>query len=183
MTMGQVPRSPHEITPEWLTDALAEGGALKGCRLSSVTPQSIGAGAGLFGQLARLQLKYDGGSPGPPTMIVKMPTTHEGNRAIGNLFQFYEREGRFYEEVAPSIEIRVPRCYYRVMDVAADEHLLLLEDMAAGATPGDEVAGCTVEQAEAAIIVLAKHHASWWESPRLDSLDWMPFVNAPVHQT
>lgn len=180
---SSVPRSPEGVTPEWLTSALAGSVVLGSGRVTAVTPQSIGAGAGLFGQLARLQLTYDGAHGAPPSMIVKMPTTNDGNREIGNLFQFYEREARFYEEVASSIEIRVPTCYYRVMDVANDEHLLLLEDMAIGATAGDEVVGCTIAQAEAAINVLAKHHASWWENPRLDKLDWMPFVNAPVHQS
>jgi Ser/Thr protein kinase RdoA (MazF antagonist) len=40
-----------------------------------------------------------------------------------------------------------------------------------------------VEQSELAIDSLAKFHAAWWESPGLQSLDWMPFVNAPVHQS
>lgn len=178
-----VPRSPDEISPEWLTSALADSGVLAGASIVAVTPKSIGAGAGLFGQLARLQLTYDRDGDAPDSVIVKMPTTNAGNREIGNLFQFYEREGRFYEDVASSIEIRVPACYFTLMDVANDEHLLLLEDMSLGATPGDEVAGCTLAQAEAAVNVLAKHHASWWESPKLDTLDWMPFVNAPVHQS
>ena len=93
---------------------------------SDARVQAIGGGVGLLGQLARLKIAYEGDAAGAPaTVIVKMPTTNAGNREIGNLFQFYEREARFYEDVAPGIEIRVPRCYYRVMDVAADEHLLV----------------------------------------------------------
>src|SRR4029079_13531207 len=26
-------------------------------------------------------------------------------------------------------------------------------------------------------------HAAWWQNPSLDALDWMPLVNAPVHQS
>jgi hypothetical protein len=184
MGTRSVPRRPEEITPSWLSEALTGCGVANGARIVSVKAQSIGAGAGLFGQLARLHVTYDGGSNGAPrTLIAKMPTTHPGNREIGNLFQFYEREARFYEEVAPGLEIRVPVCYFGVMDVAADDHVLLMEDLATGATPGDEVAGCTLKQAETAIEALARHHAPWWDHPRLDDLDWMPLVNAPVHQS
>jgi hypothetical protein len=67
------------------------------------------------------------------------------------------------------------------MDVDGDEYLLLLEDMAP-AIVGDEAPGCSVEQAELAITSLAKFQAAWWDSPKLDTLDWMPAVNAPVQQ-
>jgi hypothetical protein len=178
-----VPRTLEEITPLWLTSALRESGVLQGASVASVQAQPIGAGVGILGQLGRLQVTYEAEHSGAPSsFIVKMPTTHPGNREIGNLFRFYEREARFYEDVAPSIEIRVPRCYYRVMDVAADEHLLLLEDLSVS-TPGHEVAGCTPEQAEVAIRTIAMHHAAWWEHPKLVELDWMPFINAPVNQS
>ena len=182
-TNGKIPRSPEEITPEWLTSTLRDAGVISGARVTSVETESIGAGAGLFGQLARLRLGYDREEPGAPaSLIAKLPTTHAGNREIGNLFQFYERETRFYDDIAPMMRIRVPQCHVRIMDVPGDEYLLLLEDLGA-ATPGDEVAGCVLHTAEAAIRHLAEHHATWWEHPKLDALDWMPFVNAPVHQS
>jgi hypothetical protein len=67
------------------------------------------------------------------------------------------------------------------MDIAGDEYLLLIEDLAP-AVVGDETAGVSVENSELAIRNLAKFQAAWWESPKLESLDWMPYVNAPVHQ-
>jgi hypothetical protein len=176
-----VPRTIEELTPEFLTGALLEGGVLSSGSVAGVEASSIGAGAGLFGQLARLRVSYDGGT-GPATIIAKLPTTNPGNREIGNLFQFYEREIRFYDDLAAKLPLRVPSCYYRVMDVAGDEYLMLMEDLSV-ATPGDEVAGCIVAAAEIALTALARHHAAWWEHPMLDSLDWMPFVNAPVHQS
>ena len=178
-----VPRTIEELTPEFLTAALREGGALSSGSVVAVEAQSIGAGAGLFGQLARLRLRYDGASDDAPTSVIaKLPTTNAGNREIGNLFQFYEREIRFYDDLAAHLPLRVPRCHFRVMDVAGDEYLMLMEDLSA-ATPGDEVAGCVVSAAEIALTALAQHHAVWWEHPKLDELEWMPFVNAPVHQS
>jgi thiamine kinase-like enzyme len=50
-----------------------------------------------------------------------------------------------------------------------------LEDLGRG---GDQLAGCTLQLAEIAMRELAKFHAAWWESPRLEKLDWMPGIDA-----
>lgn len=179
---SKVPRTPQEISPQWLTAALTEGGVLSGGRVTSISLQDIGAGAGFFGQLAKMAVEYEGASGAPASMIVKVPTVLAQSREVGNLFRFYEREIEFYRQVAPQMRIRTPRMYYSYMDVAGDEYFLLLEDLAA-ARPGDEVAGCSIQDAEIALTELAKYHAQWWEHPQLETMDWMPFVNAPVHQS
>ena len=60
----------------------------------------------------------------------------------------------------------------------ADPPCLVLEDMAP-ATVGDHVAGATLDQAQRAIDVLARHHAEWFEHPLLQSLEWMPGLDDP----
>jgi hypothetical protein len=180
--MGNVPRSPAEITPEWLTTALAGSGTLSGGRVTSIELQDIGAGAGFLGQLAKMSVVYDGAPDAPPSMIVKVPSVVAQSREVGNLFRFYEREIEFYRQLAPQMQIRTPRAYYSYMDVPGDEYFLLLEDLGV-ARPGDEVASCSAEDAERALTELARYQAAWWEHPDLDRMEWMPFVNAPVHQS
>jgi hypothetical protein len=173
----------EDLTPEWLTGALRQGGAVRDAAVTGARCESIGVGAGFLGQLGRLRLDYDRPEAGAPaTLIAKMPTLDPGGREICGIFQFYEREIRFYNDVAPGIEIRVPRRYYSAMNKEADDYLILLEDIT-DAKMIDEVAGCTAEEAEAAIRGIAALHARWWESPRLDALGWMPYVNAPVQQS
>jgi hypothetical protein len=172
-----------DITPEWLTAALRQRGVIGDARVTGVEAETIGVGAGFLGQLARLRLTYDRPGAGvPATMIAKMPTLDPGGRAICGIFQFYEREIRYYDEVAARVSLRVPGAYYTAMDVPADDYLLLLEDIA-DARVGDEVAGCTAAEAELAIRAIAEFHATWWESPKLDEITWMPYINAPVHQS
>jgi aminoglycoside/choline kinase family phosphotransferase len=97
------------------------------------------------------------------------------------MFQFYEREVQFYRELASRMPIRVPRCYGSVMDVAADDYLILLEDL--GALPmGDDATGCTAAQAERAVAAIGRVHAAWWDNAELEALPWLPVANAPVHQ-
>ena len=50
-----------------------------------------------MGELARLSVTYAGGG-GPPTMIAKIPTQIEQNRALGKSLGIYEREVRVYAE-------------------------------------------------------------------------------------
>ena len=178
------PRSPDEMTSEWLTAALRSRGALKDVSVNDVRVEPIGVGAGFLGQLARLHLTYDGDEAGAPaTAIAKLPTLDPGGREVCRLFEFYEREIRFYDRIAEDVTLRVPRVYYTALDPTADDFLLLLEDLC-DVRMVDEVAGCTAQEAEQIIRGIAEQHARWWESGKLDDVStWMPCINAPVQQT
>src|SRR5690606_27025736 len=71
-----VPATIAELTPAWLTAALAEGGG-PGSRVATVDTEPIGLDTGFLGHLARLHLAYDGGD-GPATLVAKLPTTDPG---------------------------------------------------------------------------------------------------------
>ena len=40
------------------------------------------------------------------------------------------------------------------------------------------MAGCSLAEARRALAQLAEFQAAWWDSPRLDRLDWMPLKDA-----
>lgn len=175
-----IPQSPAELTSAWLTDALRAGGAIVGTTsVSGFRADLIGEGVGFIGQVARVGLAYDGAA-GPASLIAKFPSADPGARAIGNLFRFYEREIRFYEQVRDRISLRAPLRYASAMDLEAHQFVLLIEDLA-GARPGDQTAGCHVADAEALVRELARFHAGWWERPELGALDWMPAYGDAVH--
>ena len=70
---------------------------------------TIGEGVGIVGQLARLQLRYDGpATAAPGTVIIKIPSQYPENRAVADHFNFYEREGRFYQLLADKVPVRTP---------------------------------------------------------------------------
>jgi thiamine kinase-like enzyme len=184
MANAAMPRSSEEITPEWLTSALRSGGVVRDATVTAIERKPIGVGAGFLGELARIAVTYDPPQgDAPPSLIAKLPTMEPQSRAVGNLFRFYEREICFYNDIAREVELRTPRLYFSHMDVAGDEYLMLLEDLSLCATMFDEVAGCTRDAAELIVGSLARFHATWWESPRLAQLEWMPYINAPVHQS
>lgn len=179
-----IPQSPQDITPAWLTTALRDGGYLEDGTVTAADVKTIGEGSGFIGQLAHVTLTYDRPEPrAPKTLIAKMPGASPAGREIGNLFDFYHRELRFYREVAPEVELRTPALYYSAMNRDAAEYILLLEDMDP-AQVGDHLAGCRIDEAETSIRALAAFHATWWESPRLEAFaEWMPQIDAPVNQS
>ena len=181
MAARNIPSSPQEITPEWLTDALRETGAIKQATVTSFDMEpDIAAGTGFLGKLARVKPQYDRQEEGAPqSIIAKFPTPSPEWRAMADGFRFYEIETRFYEEIAEEVELRTPRRYFSHFDSQTGNFVLLLEDLAP-ARLGDQMAGCTRTEAELCIGNLAKFHATWWESPRLAELDWLPTIDDPL---
>ena len=88
---------------------------------------------------------------------------------------------RFYQQIAPRLGVRVPRCFAADLDGETGEFVLLLEDLA-DLSAGDQLLGASVEQAEVAVDQLASFHARWWNSPELapGGLDWLPRFDSPV---
>ncbi|MCH8901478.1 MAG: MMPL family transporter, partial [Chloroflexi bacterium] len=181
MATRNIPSGPQEITPEWLTDALRETGAIKQATVTSFDMEpDIAAGTGFLGKLARVKPQYDRQEEGAPqSIIAKFPTPSAEWRAMADGFRFYEIETRFYEEIAEEVELRTPRRYFSHFDSETGDFVLLLEDLAP-ARMGDQMAGCTRAEAELCIGNLAKFHATWWESPRLAEMDWLPMTADPL---
>lgn len=172
-----VPRTVEEITPSWLTNMFRAGGELGEGQVVAIDARPIGQEAGFLDGLARLNLTYDLAEvTSPSSVVVKLPSSEAIYRQIGNRYNAYERECRFYAEVAPSSTARLPRCYYQEMDRATGACLLVLEDLG-DLDPGDQVRGLTQAQAMAAIQTIGRFQAHWWESPALAGLGWMPSRN------
>jgi hypothetical protein len=111
----KIPGRPAELTPEWLSDALAA--SLDGARVESVAIEPLGEGEGFVGTLVRLRLGLDRPVDGVPTrMIAKLPTSVAANRATGELLGAYEREVFFYRELASRVSYRTPAVYVAMMD-------------------------------------------------------------------
>ena len=172
MTRLPIPDSSAELTVEWLNEALG-GDITHGATIVNVEREIIDEGAGFIGELTRITPTYSSGhGEAPRSFIAKLPAADKESRAIPLGLGWYEKEVRFYQEIAGQLELRTPRCYYSAMDVEAGHFVLLLEDLAP-ARCGDQIASCSLEEAKLALTELAKLHAAWWNSPRLDEFDWM----------
>lgn len=175
--MTRLPRHVHDVSADWLTGALRAGGAISSSTsVTDVTCEPVAAGVGFMGEVARLIPRYAGGD-GPLTVIAKIPTQDENVRALLAPARVFEREARFYVDVAPQLAM-TPNAHHVAADFEHDDYVLLLEDLGDLRT-GDQIEGASVDQAAAALECLAGLHAAFWRSGRLDDIGWMPRIDDP----
>jgi hypothetical protein len=156
--------TPESVGPAFFTDVLRAGGHA-GVSVASFAADDVGTGQ--IGRCVRFTLEFAGDANGAPrTLVGKFPSQDALSRQTGVQLRNYAREIFFYRELAARIPIAKPRCYYAEIVGNGPEFALILEDMAP-ATQGDQLAGCTPEIARAALVELAKLHASTWMDARL----------------
>jgi hypothetical protein len=173
-----IPAGATSITAEWLREA-ADAPELKGVR--SVAAERLGEGVGMTTEIYRLTLGYaDGAVPGPATLVAKLQASLPGMRDVANAYGLYEREVLFYRDLAATIEMRSPRAYVAEFDPATKAFVLVMEDLC-DTTPGDQVAGLTLDQIKVAIGQVGALHARWWNRPELKALEdkVQPFGTPP----
>jgi hypothetical protein len=170
-----VPIRLEDTTAEWVTVALRSTGTIPDdSEVAEVEVDQIGEGVGLMCMLARLTLRYRGPARGAPSsVILKVPSTLPENREVGDSMNFYEREGRFYEHIGQSIDVRVPRCLFNHIDIESQRFALLLEDFGAR-TMVSQIVGIDLGRATEAVSAIARAHAQWWDTPQVHALAWMP---------
>jgi aminoglycoside/choline kinase family phosphotransferase len=165
-----IPETPEQLTPDWLTGALAAAGVLGGATVTHVDVSPVGTGQ--MCDSVRLALRYDRPTQAPTTLVAKLPAADPTSRSTARTLGSYEKEVRFYQQLAPDLPIRTPRALHADIDVDTATFVLLLEDMAP-ARPGDQLAGCTPEVADVAVDELVKLHAPRWDDPGLAELGWL----------
>jgi Ecdysteroid kinase-like family len=151
-----------DLSAEWFTDLLRRTGDLDaGTAVRSVDLETIGEGASMMSELARAHLTYDAVTGAPDTLIVKVPTSDEHRLFIAVNTKFYEREVRFYRDLAADVPVAVPRCLFAEIDPATSGFLLVLEDVG-HLRQVDQVEGCGWDDAVTAVQALADFHAPNW---------------------
>ncbi len=155
---------PEEITPVWLSEVL-------GLPVTGASAERVGTGQ--VGMSVRYRLTYSGApAASPRSVVAKLPSPDEVSRATGVQLRNYEREVKFYREVAGTVGIRTPHCYFADWNEATGDFTLLLEDLAPS-TQGDQIEGCSLDQARLALEELARLHAPRWGDPTLDDIEWL----------
>ena len=144
-----------------------------GVDVAIVEEQRVGTGQ--VGMCVRYRL--EGSEDAPARVVAKLPSDDGVSRATGMAMRNYEREVRFYTEIAPTVGIRTPRCYHADWDADSGLFVLVLEDLAP-AQQGDQIEGCTVDEAALALDELAKLHAPRWADPTLADVAWLSHRDA-----
>ncbi|MGB8860779.1 MAG: phosphotransferase [Ilumatobacteraceae bacterium] len=155
--------APEEITSEWLSETLGADVRITGDRR---------IGDGLVGMNIRFTLEVPQGSDLPSAIIAKLPSPDPTSRATGVALRNYEREVKFYAEIAPTVDIRVAHCHHGEWHEADGDFVLLLEDLSP-AEQGNQITGCPADLAERSVIELARLHGPRWADPSLADIEFL----------
>ncbi len=170
-----VPNGAADLTAAWLTEALAPsfGGA------AVVEVESRPIGTGQVAETRRLALTWDRAGAGPESVVAKVPSPAPASRAAARAVRTYEIEAGFYRDIAATVDVRRPACWCARWDPDTDAYVVVLEDLAP-AEPGDQLGGCSVDEATLAVAELVELHAPRWGDQTLPNLDWL---SAPSPET
>ncbi len=169
----ELPEGPDGLTSDWVSRALSAGSD-SSVQVTEVAVDPIGTGQ--TGSSFRVSVRYAEEANLPGTFVAKLPAEEAGVRE--RVASGYRAEVEFYETVAPTVRVPLPRCYYSDISDNAESFVLLLEDLTP-ARQGDQLAGCSWQQAHAAVTALAGLHGPRWCDPDWHSLEAvvMPMVD------
>jgi aminoglycoside phosphotransferase (APT) family kinase protein len=177
-----IPQGWDQITPDWMTAALA--GHFPGAKVSDVTVALRDDGTN---RRARLALEYSCGT-GPSTVFAKAVDPEHAD-LVALTSGLYHEPRLFSSEVA--LPLDHPEVYTAIVDEDRRDFLMIMEDVVArGADPRDSTRPMSVDQVASGVRGLARLHSAYW-GDRLSShpaLGWVePFVAfqgleyAPLH--
>ncbi len=149
-----LPITAAEITPAWLTRALEP--KHPGVRVASVT---LVDRSEMTNSHARLQIHYDEPAGAPEAMFCKMLPADPKRRGLIAQTGMGPREVRFYNQIAPQVELRVPTRYVAQVDDDDEAFILMLEDLVdTGCSVSDGTRGLSPDAAARALEDLADLH-------------------------
>ncbi len=158
--MAGFPVHPDEVTPEWLSSVLD-------ARVTDVSWEPIGTGQ--VGDSVRFRLRGEGI---PPTLAGKFPAADETSRSTAAMFGLYAKEVAFYRQAAPLLDVRVPQVHFADASEDGCDFILLFEDLGP-ARQGDQIRGCGIADARAAMRQAAAMHAPSWRNSAILEADWI----------
>ena len=160
--MSDFPTHADAVTREWFASAI-------GVAPSRWSWEPVGTGQ--VADSVRFHLAYENAS-GPRTVVAKFPAADDASRTTSAMLGLYRKEVLFYRELAGSIATRTPSLFAAELSDDGAAFVLLFEDLGP-ARGGDQLAGCTLEDARHAIRQAAALHAPSWHYADLLERDWL----------
>jgi hypothetical protein len=160
------PRLIEDVTPEWLTGALAV--RYPGVEVTEAVVD------GVFGykpNKTRIHLRYNqaGRTAGlPETLVLKATFPGLGPEGAGLDFAT-AAEVQAYQEIVPTLDIETPKVYYSLLDWEGGNAVILMEDLQRrNFRPLNAFTPLDYGQAMAFVDAIAGIHAAHWDSPAFD---------------
>ena len=157
--MPQIISDPANISVDWLNEILQCGG-IDG-KITDFSAERIGTGQ--VGENVRFALS---GTDVPGTIVGKFPSSDPVSKQTGIDLGNYVREVFFYQQLQSTVDIQTPQVLFADADQETHEFVIMMEDLAPG-RQGDQLAGCSVDEAALALEQLARLQGPRWGDERL----------------
>ncbi|MCB1644460.1 MAG: phosphotransferase, partial [Pseudomonadales bacterium] len=154
MTTPKLITHASQATPEWLTSVLRYAG-YEG-QVSDVSMKSIGTGQ--VGENVRFTLAGEGI---PESVVGKFASSDPTSKQTGIDQKNYIREVFYYKEIDSTVDIQTPRVLFTDCEESSHDFVIMMEDLAPG-EQGDQLAGCSVDEAALALEELARLQGPRW---------------------
>lgn len=155
--MPELLRTFDEITPGWVRSLLELHFGSDIPEIAAVTIAPIGTGNA--SDTRRIAIDYAATTSLPKSLICKFHPRDEAARLAQAASGANAREAASYVLVADRSGCRIPRPYLVAVDDTRFN--LVLEDLTTTGSMGDQIAGCSLAEAEAVIDELARLHSSF----------------------
>ena len=163
--------SIDQISPHWLQSVLGEAGKTVPA-ISNVRSEPIGAGNS--GITVKVLIEYEKpGSEAPASVVCKFHSDDEKRSEPVKAAGVFLTESNAQKLLAEHSEAAIPECYFAEASDDGGEFNLVCEDLSERCELGDQIAGCSINEARAAILELARMHRQFWNEPRLNELTWI----------
>jgi hypothetical protein len=129
------------------------------------------------GTATKLRLLLDYNEAGhqhrlPPTMWFKGGL--EDHSLTDDMLIVYAGEAAFFNEVAATLAMDIPKAVVAAIDPATNRSFLLLDDLLSrNASFGTAIRPLSPADASVLVEELANLHAAYWLSPKLKTMDWL----------
>jgi Phosphotransferase enzyme family len=170
-TSSPLPATVDELSAEWLTEALR-------LRFPSLVVDQLEFEQVIWGTATKVRVRatYSGladDEPSPPAALCIKGGFDESTRDLGTT-RAYRIEAGFYGELAPGLDLSIPRCWFAAADPERRQGVVVIDDLAeAGATFGDPTEPWPVDRVAAALEALAALHAGT-PGTAADPPHWLP---------
>ena len=138
------PTCPQELNREWLSDAL-------GRPIESFEMCPIGGGKGNLGDLVLLSLE-DG-----EQLVAKFAANRQESLNAAKRSGLFEREIKFYHELAPKLDLRLPALFASAYDPSSAYFIMLLEYLEP-IKESDSISGIGIDHTRQVFAELSKLH-------------------------
>ena len=149
----------------WLAKSL-------GFDVTSAKPEKIGRGQ--IANVFRIDLEYGTRTrKGPSSVALKTTAEDPDAKALGNLGGLYEKESRFYKDIAPFLTTGpVAESYASHWDPSTLDFGILMKDYSTGKQSCD-ITGASLEEAKLCVTELGRLHGLSKSLPR-EKRSWLP---------